>query len=220
MNKLSYISTTISLLVHIPLMYGLDVSFLSSHGDLQKANERTEAVVYYITDEKIEKLTVDDQGKMPSHGYQAGRRDEADKLLESANTIAKKERKVRVVSPTKHEDRKQVFVPTVENINLEDKEVKKIFFAYYDLIRERLKQNTIYPMKAKLKGKEGLTYLSFVLLRDGSVSEIVVLNSSGELMLDQAAMNSIRNSSPFPPFPKNLVEKEIKLNVPISFELE
>ncbi len=50
-------------------------------------------------------------------------------------------------------------------------------------------------------------------------NEIVLLESSGQAILDEVAMNSIRNAVPFVPFPEVLTENEITLNVPISFEL-
>ncbi|MBN1492916.1 MAG: energy transducer TonB [Candidatus Omnitrophica bacterium] len=218
MNKLSLFSTTVSLLIHVPLIYGLNGPLSGNQGLVPRPQAKNEAVVYYITEDSILDPAVD---RIPASGVQATslREVKQDDTKDTPSVQSKRDVKVSRTAVKERIPRKE-FVATVENINLADKEVKKIFFAYYDLIRERLKQNTLYPVKAKLEGKEGLAYLSFVLRRDGVVSEIAVLNSSGEPMLDQAAMNSIRNASPFPPFPKNLIEQEIKLNVPISFELE
>ncbi|MFC1808634.1 energy transducer TonB [Candidatus Omnitrophota bacterium] len=220
MNRVSLISATVSLLVHVPLIYSLDISFLNEHGAVHDSLSKNEAVVYYITDTTIEELVSETAKEIATEGHQVKSPKELKNTRKESFVSKKARRDVRVTTTQKKKSNKKEFVPTVENINLEDKEVKKIFFQYYNIIRERLQQHTLYPYKAKLEEREGLVYLSFILKRNGAVSEIVVLNPSGEPLLDQAAMNSIRNASPFPPFPKNLVENEIKLNVPISFELE
>jgi TonB family protein len=221
MNKLFFLSTTVSMLFHVPFIYGLDASLFNSSGLLHNAENNAEAIVYYIAGKESLKDIMPQADKIPAAGKQTASLRELFESQKVADNTAGAERSVKIATAHKRKlALKAEFLPTVENINLENKEVKKIFFAYYDLIRQQLIRNTIYPLKAKLEAKEGLAYLSFVLKRDGTVSEIMVLNSSGEPLLDEAAMNSIRNASPFPPFPENLVEQEIKLNVPISFELE
>jgi len=222
MNKLFFFSTTLSLLVHVPFIYGLDVSLLQDAGTLDHTENNAEAIVYYIASKEGLKSLLPGSEAVPLRGKQtASLRELMENPRPIDTTVVSPTRAVKIATTRPGSTKaKEEFLPTVENIDLENKEIKKIFFVYYDLIRQQLIRNTIYPLKAKLEGREGLAYLSFILKRNGSVSEIMVLNSSGEPILDEAAMNSIRNASPFPPFPKDLVEQEIKLNVPISFELE
>ena len=108
---------------------------------------------------------------------------------------------------------------TVEEICLDDPQVKKIFFSYYNDIREEIKKHTVYPQRARQAREQGLAYISFVLKRDGAIREIVLRESSGSTVLDAAALDSIRCAAPFAPFPDVIKESEVKLNVPISFEL-
>jgi len=50
--------------------------------------------------------------------------------------------------------------------------------------------------------KQGKLSIEFVILKDGTVSNMTLHTSSGDVALDRAAWGSITNSNPFPPLPK------------------
>ena len=76
-----------------------------------------------------------------------------------------------------------------------------------------------YPQIAIDKDIQGKVYISFVVERDGSVSEVTLLRGTNKI-LDKAAMNHIKN---IPTFLKPGVQRgkpvRVKYNIPINFKL-
>ena len=63
------------------------------------------------------------------------------------------------------------------------------------------KQNFAYrPYQKILKGK---AIVEFVILQNGDVTDVNVLNSSGNPEIDQIIINSIKLAAPFPPLPQH-----------------
>lgn len=67
--------------------------------------------------------------------------------------------------------------------------------------------NRHYPAEARRRKLEGNVRLMVALLPDGSVKAIEVLASSGNSILDQAAIRSVRLAAPFEPFPPAIRRK-------------
>ena len=73
-----------------------------------------------------------------------------------------------------------------------------------------------YPAAAK-SGQHGVVQLVFLMRRDGTVSEVRVRNSSGSLLLDEAATDTIRRAQPLPAIPADLPD-QLTILLPISFD--
>jgi protein TonB len=71
--------------------------------------------------------------------------------------------------------------------------------AYNALVFGHLQRFKRYPRDAR--GAAGTTVVKFVLNRSGEVLESAVTKSSGNAVLDREALEILRRSSPFPPFP-------------------
>ena len=84
-------------------------------------------------------------------------------------------------------------------------------FAY---IQRLIKKNLVYPAQAKRTGIKGKVLVKFTINSDGTASGISVESSSGYDILDQAGIQAVYVSSPFPkpPVPAQIV-------VPIDFKL-
>ena len=67
--------------------------------------------------------------------------------------------------------------------------------------------NRYYPDEAKRHKISGDVRLVVALLPDGSIKRIDVLASSGNGILDQAAIRSVKLAAPFDPFPEELRDK-------------
>lgn len=85
-------------------------------------------------------------------------------------------------------------------------------FAY---IRERVVKNLFYPSAARKKGWEGKLTLSFCVAKDGSVTTIKILESSGKDVLDKCAIDAVKLSAPFPRPPL-----EAEVIIPIVYRLK
>ena len=68
-----------------------------------------------------------------------------------------------------------------------------------------------YPDLAARNGWQGSLWITFRIMKDGTVSDVKLERSSGYPMLDDAAVTAIRIAAPFPPFPANFSVEEINI---------
>jgi protein TonB len=80
-----------------------------------------------------------------------------------------------------------------------------------------LERNKRYPADAR--NARGIAQVAFSLDRKGQVVSSVILASSGSDALDRAALELIQRAQPFPPPPSALSGLEVKLTVPVRFNM-
>ncbi|HGG58731.1 MAG TPA: energy transducer TonB [Gammaproteobacteria bacterium] len=73
--------------------------------------------------------------------------------------------------------------------------------------------NLNYPAQAKRERISGKLILNVLLDNDGSVLKVQIAISSGSRVLDQAAVEIVKMSSPFPPFPREMRAKYDQLMI-------
>jgi protein TonB len=84
----------------------------------------------------------------------------------------------------------------------------------YDYIQRRIGEKLVYPPQAKRTGIQGAAEISFTIQKDGRVSDVTVVSSSGSELLDTAAVEAIYAASPFRPPPA-----QARLSIPVAFRL-
>lgn len=89
--------------------------------------------------------------------------------------------------------------PGEESVTLDTDEFK--FISYNRWLKIKVESNLHYPELAAVSGYQGVLYLKFDILRDGSLGDLELLKSSGYKILDDEALKSIRSSAPFAPLP-------------------
>ncbi len=67
-----------------------------------------------------------------------------------------------------------------------------------DAIRRRIERTIFYPNEARRRGIEGTVELLFTLSADGHVQGVWVLRSSGSPILDEAAIQVVKQAAPYP----------------------
>jgi len=90
---------------------------------------------------------------------------------------------------------------------------------YFDMVRMRIESNKKYPSRARFRNIEGHVKVSFEIITKGMVQSVKVEKSSGKNILDNAAIDAVKNSSPFPLPPPSLFKLPLKLVIVIVFEL-
>ena len=85
----------------------------------------------------------------------------------------------------------------------------------YKYIRDKIIKNVSYPDPARRMGWQGKVLLSFVITADGSIRALKVIKSSGFIVLDKSAVESVRDTAPFPKPPG-----EAPIVIPITYHLE
>ncbi|MEX0605754.1 MAG: energy transducer TonB [Marinobacter sp.] len=73
--------------------------------------------------------------------------------------------------------------------------------------------NINYPSEARQSGIHGTVRMLVVLRKDGTVKELQVLESSGNSLLDDAAIRIVRLAAPFSSFPEELSKESDVLEI-------
>ncbi len=92
--------------------------------------------------------------------------------------------------------------------------------SYIYSLRNLINRNTKYPSVAQNAGYEGVVGLGLHILSTGELKNVVVSQSSGSNLLDNAALEAVQSLHPFWPFPKDSGMKDVWIDVPIVFKLE
>jgi protein TonB len=91
--------------------------------------------------------------------------------------------------------------------------------AYLALVLAELEQYKYYPQQARRRGLKGQVVLQFVILPDGQVMDPRITHSRGHATFASAALTALRQASPLPPFPPDVKQNRLLVEVPMSYEL-
>jgi pilus assembly protein CpaC len=91
---------------------------------------------------------------------------------------------------------------------------------YCRLVQNLINSNISYPKELGEEAWEGMVKLSLHLLPTGELLGTVVMQSSGNPLLDEAAEKTVKKLAPFPVFPSQITLKELWLDVPIVYKKE
>jgi len=84
-------------------------------------------------------------------------------------------------------------------------------------VQERIAKSLRYPVREKELGLSGQVKLRVHLLRDGTLKQALLAEPSGFESFDQAAVRAAESQSPYPPFPSDLPQQELWLELPVLF---
>ncbi len=90
---------------------------------------------------------------------------------------------------------------------------------YLDLLRRHLNRFKKYPEEAVKQKQEGTVLVGFNLAHDGTVIKSWIEQSSGNPLLDQAALDMMRDASPAPPVPERYWDKKGPIILPVDFKI-
>ena len=122
----------------------------------------------------------------------------SEELLSNSFEIATSNNEVRrkMIERTKRPKRKFISASTKEYE----------YATYMDAWRRKVERvgNLNYPEEAKKLNLTGSLRLDVALNKDGTINEITLRKSSGEKLLDDAAIRIVELAAPFAPLPKNI----------------
>lgn len=90
---------------------------------------------------------------------------------------------------------------------------------FLDIIRKKIESKKKYPEAAKLAGIEGRSGIKLVILRNGRLESVDIIESSGNKILDEAAVQSVRDAEPFPPIPEETNQEKIEMSIYLVFKM-
>lgn len=111
--------------------------------------------------------------------------------------------------------KKKITLPPVDM----DKINNPSYISYYQIVREKIRRAAYQNYT---RTETGEAYLSFIVSRDGNLKAVRLVEekSSKSPYLQEIALRSIKDASPFPVFPKDLDYPQLSFNVVISFQIE
>jgi TonB family protein len=124
----------------------------------------------------------------------------------------------RVVSEVKPQE--EVRTQVIKLPSIHDDRIKDPVVKYSKLVQKRVLSAITYPTKAKEAGFQGTVMLNLKLSPQGELLESTVKESSGYRILDDAAIQRAQDTAPYPPFPPEIKEKEVWVDIPITYQLE
>lgn len=104
-------------------------------------------------------------------------------------------------------------LPKEESINLNSGSVKSgkelivntkefKYWSYLQKMKQKIEMVWEYPEYARQRGIGGQLKINFSIDKDGKIEKMMLVDSSGLKVLDEAALKALRDASPFPPFPE------------------
>lgn len=117
--------------------------------------------------------------------------------------------------------KKPGIVSVKKKISLPPAELEKInnpsYLSYYEIVREKIRRAAYQNYT---NTEVGEVYLAFVISRNGSLMNLMVIEeqTSASKNLQDIALRSLKQASPFPVFPNQLDYSQLPFNLPISFE--
>ncbi|MEE9327418.1 MAG: TonB family protein [Cocleimonas sp.] len=136
-------------------------------------------------------------------------------LQKHRQLLAQQRRQTKKTTQTSPKPKKQASykkiprLKTIGNSHLEDQ--------YGKSIHQRIKQKKVYPRRAKRMRKEGIVNVGFTISKNGTISKLRIIKSSGVLSLDKGALKTIKKIGRFPIFPAGLNKTFIDYIIPISY---
>ena len=107
--------------------------------------------------------------------------------------------------------------PGEDSVTLDTDEFK--FMSYNRWLKLKVESVLRYPELAAQSGLQGTLYIKFDIGRDGSLSGLELLKSSGYRILDDEALRAIRAAAPFQPLPEDWHMERYSIRAAVLFYL-
>ncbi len=88
------------------------------------------------------------------------------------------------------------------------------------MVRTKIERAKFYPRWAREKGFEGVVGVRFVVHPDGGVSDVTIVRPCHCEVLNKAACEAIMKAAPFNPRPVDVADREMAMEVDISYRLD
>ncbi len=136
------------------------------------------------------------------------------------------EQKDADVALPKPEEQPEPTPPTQQIMPQEEQEAKappkvapEIVRKWQVTVNTRLNQFKRYPHQARVRAQQGTVKVAFMLDPMGRVVSSHITKSSGSSILDQETLDLLERAQPFPVPPTGTGEKDLFLEVPITYAL-
>ena len=154
-----------------------------------------------------------------------------DSIISASPSVHKPEHPVHLRSAKRFKETRPLAVPMQLHIasghdflkSVEPVQVKAstndVMQKFARTVRRRIESRRIYPLRARKSMIEGRVGVKLTISSSGILERAEIIKSSGHTILDAAALRSIRNAAPFPPFPEDIKRKRVQMTVYLLFKI-
>jgi len=107
-----------------------------------------------------------------------------------------------------------------QNIPQEEQQPVDPTTQYAKIIQERILANFTYPQEIKDSGYQGTVKLRLHVLYTGELLDVAIKEPSDYQLLNDQAVAMAKEISSYPPFPASIEERELWIDVPVTFQLK
>jgi|GEM_PF-6754226 len=134
--------------------------------------------------------------------------------VKAATKPAKPAPEPQAVRQKVEEERQQ---PQQVSSNLDARQ--QLLSQYLSQVKQRIQKEQRYPRAARRRRLQGSVEVSFQWSATGALLSQSIKSSSGQKVLDVAAMQMLKNASPLPPAPAGLHQQDFIASLPVNFLL-
>jgi protein TonB len=107
--------------------------------------------------------------------------------------------------------------PAKRTIHLDSRD--PVYLPYLARLKQRIQREWVYPEDAWSRGVSGDLLLLFTLNKNGSLTTLRLVHSSGFPILDQEALRAVKQAAPFDPFPPQMGEEPWNISASFHYNL-
>jgi len=96
-----------------------------------------------------------------------------------------------------------------EAVSLDTTETK--YASYFARIKHQIELVWNYPAEAVQRGIKGELTLKFRISKDGNLLGVRLIDSSGHVILDEAALKAVKEAAPYYPFPVTIKKENLSI---------
>ncbi|MBL8014496.1 MAG: TonB family protein [Candidatus Omnitrophica bacterium] len=123
-----------------------------------------------------------------------------------------------MMTPEKVETKKVVSTNSNKTTNSQSSPDNQVISAgYAQALQAKISSAINYPYEAKENGWEGTVKLGLHILKDGTLANVTVKESSGHSIFDEDAVNTAKILAPYPTFSSDMVGEDVVVVVPIVY---
>lgn len=90
---------------------------------------------------------------------------------------------------------------------------------YLAELRDQIARQQVYPVASRSFREEGVVQLRLLVLKDGRLQKIEILEASQYPRLDKAALTAVSRAAPFKEFPAEVNQDLWRITLPVRFSL-
>jgi protein TonB len=102
-------------------------------------------------------------------------------------------------------------------VSLDSQDVK--YVSYLTKIKKKIEPLWHYPEPARTIGLQGKLALCFSIVRNGQLTRLELLSSSGHPLLDEQALKAVKSAAPYFPLPEKLQISRLNINATFEYRI-